>query len=249
MPAGIKRLLYRWLSLENYLRLLQSSFLAMYATGLLKGKREFANHYYIRKLVSEGDVVIDIGANLGYYSLPLSRLVGDSGKVYAVEPVEIYNRVFEKAARRRRNIELMSCALGDENKDVILVNSPKTGYIQTGLPHIYDSRTDGNLDRQQFTFKARMRRPSELFSFLDRLDFIKCDIEGFEYTALSDMRDIIDRFRPIVQVEVWEHNEKALLEMFAGMGYAAYRLEDGRLLPAAECRPKTGGDHIFIAGK
>lgn len=245
--SALKRLLYRSLSLESYLRLLQRSFFIMYRTGLLKGKPEFANHYYIRELVGSGDTVIDIGANLGYYSIPLSRLVGASGRVYAVEPVGVYNRVFNRAARRRRNIELLPYALGDEEKEVTLVNSPKEGYLQTGLPHIYDRQADGVLEDQQFIFSAQMKRPSQLFAGLDRLDYVKCDIEGFEYTVLHDMQGILSRFRPIVQVEVWEQNETPLREMFADMGYSAFRLQDGKLTPCSECRPGTDGDFIFIA--
>lgn len=246
MIAGIKRFLYKRLSTNSYLRVMQVGFLTAYRLGVLRGKKQFANHYFIKQLVKKGDTVIDIGANLGYYSIPLSRIVGKQGRVYAVEPIALYNDVFNKAARRCRNITLLPYALGDSEGEVMLVNSLKGGYLNTGLPHVYDPARDGDAGEQDFTFPAQMKRPSALFAVLERIDYIKCDIEGLEYTVLSEMKDVIAARRPIVQVEVWEQNEALLLGMFASMGYTPHRLENGKLTPAAECSPVNTSDYILI---
>ena len=72
MKNSIQKIIFRYLSIENYLRLLQRLFFVMYRWGLLKNKKEYEYHYYIKNLINEGDVVIDIGANLGYYSILMS---------------------------------------------------------------------------------------------------------------------------------------------------------------------------------
>ncbi|MFC4675431.1 FkbM family methyltransferase [Dysgonomonas termitidis] len=246
MKNSIKKIIFRCLSLENYLRLLQRSFFVMYKQGLLKNKKEYEYHYYIRNLIHEGDVVIDIGANLGYYSILMSSWVGKSGMVYSVEPIALYNKIFNEKARKRKNIILYPYALGKEEKDVTLVCSPNVGYLRTGLPHVYDPQRDGDIQNQEFTFDAKMKIPSVLFSSVDRLDYIKCDIEGFEYVVLSDMESIIDKFKPVVQVEVWGENEKPVKELFENLGYIPCKLYDGQLTSDEEVLKDLSGDYLFI---
>lgn len=47
-----------------------------------------------------------------------------------------------------------------------------------------------------------MKVPNELFNNIEKLDFIKCDIEGYEFIAFSNMMDIIRKFTPIIQTEL-----------------------------------------------
>lgn len=246
MLFSVKKYLFEHLSLENYLRFLQRSYFLLYRTGMLRKNPEYAYHYFVKKLVRPGNTVIDIGANLGYYSLLFSEWVGSAGHVYAVEPIELYNRIFMERAARRRNITLLPYALGDEEKEVLLVTSPRTGYLRTGLPHIYDAGKDGRVEEQEFTFEARMKVPSELFASVKRVNYIKCDIEGFEYVVLSQMREMIGRDKPRLQVEVWKENAAPLYGMLLELGYRAYRLEEGRLAEIGRADDMGEGDILFI---
>jgi FkbM family methyltransferase len=218
----------------------------LYGLGLLKNNKEYEYHYFIRNLIHEGDVIIDIGANLGYYSILMSSWVGETGKVYSVEPVALYNKIFNEKARKRKNIVLYPYALGKEEKDVTLVCSPKAGYLKTGLPHIYDSHRDGDIEVQEFSFDAKMKIPSVLFSSIHKLDYIKCDIEGFENIVLSDMESIINKYKPVVQVEVWNSNEKEITDLFNRLGYIPHRLFNGRLVSDEETLKKLSGDYLFV---
>ncbi|SBV95610.1 FkbM family methyltransferase [uncultured Dysgonomonas sp.] len=246
MKNSIQKIIFRYLSIENYLRLLQRLFFVMYRWGLLKNKKEYEYHYYIRNLIHEGDIVIDIGANLGYYSILMSSWVGKSGMVYSVEPIALYNKIFNEKAHKRKNIVLYPYALGKEEKDVTLVCSPNVGYLRTGLPHVYDSRRDGDIRTQEFTFDAKMKIPSKLFSSIKRLDYIKCDIEGFEHVVLSDMENIINKFRPVVQVEVWGENEEPVKNLFKRLGYIPHKLQGSLLTSDEEALRKLSGDFLFI---
>ncbi len=206
----------------------------------------YSFHYFARNLIKKGDVVIDIGANLGYYSVLFAKWVGPEGKVYAVEPIELYNKVFNKEAKKYNNITLFPYALGTEKKKVFLVSSPHTGYLNTGLPHVYDPKDDGNIQSQEYRFECDMEIPAELFSFLERLDYIKCDIEGFEYIVLNNLKEIIERFKPKVQVEVWGKNQQNILDLFAGMGYNTYHVADGKLKLLTNFNEKVSTDCVFI---
>ncbi|WP_170120061.1 FkbM family methyltransferase [Dysgonomonas alginatilytica] len=197
-------------------------------------------------MINKGDVVLDIGANLGYYSIPFAKQVGKSGKVHSVEPIKVFNKIFNEIAKKYDNIILYPFALGTEEKLIQLVSSPQTGYFRTGLPHVYDSVKDGDLSSSEFSFEAQMKIPSKLFGSLDRIDYIKCDIEGFEYLVLSEMKEVIRRHKPKVQVEVWGQNEKTIKELFDEMGYTPFKLNKNKLVSLNSNSSKIEGDYIFI---
>jgi len=248
MVKSLKRLIYKLFSQENYLRILQRCYFFAYHSGLLKGNKSYAYHYFVKNLIRKGDVVIDIGANLGYYSILFAKWTGSTGKVYAVEPVRLYNKIFNEKAKKYPNILLYPYALGLEEKRIKLVSSPRMGYLSSGLPHIYDSEKDGNIENQEFIFEAQMKIPSLLFKDLTRVDYIKCDIEGFEYTVLSDMKAIIERYKPIVQVEVWAENEEKILDLFGQLHYTPYKLQGKRLVVQGDGN-RLEGDYIFLPQK
>jgi FkbM family methyltransferase len=247
MIAKLKRFIYKSLGQYNYLRLLQRTYFLSYRFGLLKRNRLYSLHYFVKNLIKKGDVVIDIGANLGYYSILFAEWTGAVGKVYSVEPVGIYNKIFLEKARKYPNIRLYPYALGLEEKNIALVSSPQVGYLSTGLPHIYNSEKDGKIENQEFRFEAQMKIPSVLFNDLERIDYIKCDVEGFEYTVLSDMKEIIRRCKPIVQVEVWPENEDKVLDLFDELKYAPCKLRGNQLVTISGGGGKSmPGDYIFI---
>jgi len=246
MLRKLKKTAYQILGLKNYLRLMQTGFYLAYKTGILKNSEEYKYHYFDRKLIKKGDTIIDIGANLGYYSILFSRWTEKNGKVYAVEPIKLYNEVFDKFTRRCSNIILLPYALGKEEKSTCLVMSSQSGYFSTGLPHVFDPDRDGNIDQQDYKFEAEMKTPYKLFEDLDKIDFIKCDIEGMEYTVLSDMKNLIAQHRPKVQVEVWGHNEELISDFFEELGYTAYKLKDGRLIANNSQFKTISGDFLFI---
>ena len=147
----VHRLLYRLLPLESYLRVVSRLFFIYMRLGL--GRRSEAVEYVrlLPQLVREGDVCIDIGANLGYYSRPLSRLAGDSGRVYSVEPVPVIGRVLRRNLRGCRNVEILPFALGEENRRITMSNdSVRTdGYFGTGRNRVDDhasAAADGAAD-------------------------------------------------------------------------------------------------------
>lgn len=246
MSRKIHTFLFNNLSLKNYLRILQGSYFTLYNTGVLRLSPNYDLHYYVKNLINKGDTVIDIGANLGYYSFLFAKWIGNSGHLYAVEPIQIYNEVYNLKAKKFNNITLLPYALGNKNKEIEMVLPTKEEYLRTGLPHVYEESRDGNLEDIKFRFKAKMRKPSELFRDIPKIDYIKCDVEGFEYNVLSEMKDVINKHKPKVQVEVWGNNKEQILQLFEDMNYKAYFLNTKKELELVANNNKTKGDFIFI---
>lgn len=246
MISTLKKKLFKHLSFENYLRLHQKGFFFLYNMSLLKFSESYKYHYYIKRLINKGDVVIDIGANLGYYSVLFAKQTGTTGKVYSVEPIKVFNNIFNEVAGKYNNITLYPFALGTEEKVIQLVSNPNIGYFRTGLPHVYDSARDGDMKNIEFSFDAQMKIPSKLFEPLDRINYIKCDIEGLEYEVLSNMKEIIRKHKPKVQVEVWGQNEKLITELFDDMGYIPYKVSKNKMVSLKSTCLKIEGDYIFV---
>ena len=239
MGKFIHKILYRTLPLEGYLRAVSRMFFLWQRLGIGRYAPATEYVYHLPQLVHAGDTAIDIGANLGYYARTISRLAGPAGKVYAVEPVAPIRKVLSRNLRRCANTEILPYALGTESKPIVMANDSarETGYFGTGQNFVNDS---GAVAAAQFS--AQMRRGSELFAGLERLDFVKCDIEGYEVVVLTELRPLLERFRPTVLIETGGENRPQIVALFTTLGYAGFTLDRGREIPLT---PDTTKDIIF----
>ena len=226
---AIRRFIYRALPLNTYLTLLSKFYFLSFDLGLLKNNKLYEYPYFLKHVIHKGDVVIDIGANLGYLSTLFSKLVGDTGKVYAVEPVKPVLEILKKNTRKCKNIEILPYALGEEDKSIQLVNDTiqKNGFMASGAHKIMTEKAEADI-----SFDAEMRRGSKLFENLEKLDFIKCDIEGYEVVVLRELEPIIQKFRPMLLVEARRANRIELIKFFKESEYTNLSLEKDILVPA-----------------
>ena len=243
MKTLIHKILYKTLPLEGYLRAVSRMFFLWQRLGIGRYAPATEYVYHLPQLVHAGDTAIDIGANLGYYARTLSRLTGPAGRVYAVEPVPPILAVLRRNLRRCRNVEILPYALGTENKPITMANDSarETGYFGTGQNFVNDG---GQKAAAEFT--AQMRRGSELFGKLERLDFVKCDIEGYEVVVMNEMRPLLEKFRPTVLIETGGANRPQIVALFTELGYRGCTLDRGREVPLTEDSTK---DIIFRIGE
>ncbi|MFR9522953.1 MAG: FkbM family methyltransferase [Rikenellaceae bacterium] len=241
MNKAIHKILYKALPLKLYLRVVSSMLFVLLRLGWGRNKEVVEYIYHLRNLVREGDVAIDIGANLGYYTRTLSDIVGSAGVIYAVEPVPPIFEVLAANTRHRSNVTLMNVALGNDNCSITMANDSVAaqGYFGTGQNFVQESS-----ENEAITFTAVMQRGSQLFSTLQRLDLVKCDIEGYERVVLPEMMPLIERFRPIVLLESGGATRGAMINLFTSINYKCYTLHGGQeveLDPTAD----SGKDIIF----
>ena len=242
MKKTLHRILYRTLPLEGYLRAVSRLFFLWQRLGLGRRAPETEYVYHLPQLVRAGDTCIDIGANLGYYARTISRLAGPAGRVSAVEPVAPIRKVLSRNLRRCGNTEILPFALGAAAGPVRMGNDSarENGYFGTGRNFVNEGG-----GRSDVEFTAEMRRGSELFARLPRLDFIKCDIEGSEAVVMEEMRPLLERFRPTVLIETGGENRPRIVRLFTRLGYAGYTLDRGREIPLS---PGSTKDIIFRPG-
>jgi len=168
----------------------------------------------IRRYVFPGDVVYDIGANIGYVSLSLARQVGSRGKVIAFEPVP---QTFDLLCR---NIELNHTA------NITPLNAAASD--RTGETSI---RVTSNLSmaslvwhRNDFSaaeLPVRTVRVDELVKRgeLERPSFVKIDVEGAEGMVIAGLENTLARARPVIYLECSERGRQITWPMLHDLKY------------------------------
>lgn len=135
----------------------------------------------VKKEIKEGSAVIDIGANMGYYTLLFAKLVGKKGKVYSFEPEPNNFALLKKniSINNYHNVNIQQKAVSNTNKKINLYLSKKS----TGQHTIAPSR---------FCDKKIQVKSIRLDDDInEKIDFVKIDVEGAEYHVLSGMKNIL----------------------------------------------------------
>jgi FkbM family methyltransferase len=225
----IRKLLIRLLGFESYLRLISFVFLKTYRSGFFLNAHEQVR--FLANLVRAGDTCLDIGANLGYFTVPLSHLVGADGKVLAVEPVPVFRTVLETNVSRfaLKNIKVYPYALWEEDGATVRMGTPRVeGVIRHGRTQVLEETSSA--EEMPFMHEVQMRSPSSLFEELERLDFVKCDVEGYELHIIPLLLPILQRHTPIIEIEIGPlDHKKRIMNMLNFGGYFPFYLKGNRL--------------------
>ncbi|MDO8312261.1 MAG: FkbM family methyltransferase [Sideroxyarcus sp.] len=175
---------------------------------------------FLLRWLRSGMNVVDIGANVGVYSLPIARRVGDDGLVVAFEPGSKNRKHLESGRRANdlQNLKISACALSDAEKE---------GWLQFGVSAETNSLSQGsspptNGERVHVsTLDAQQQRYN-----WPPIDFVKIDAEGEEARIFAGGRDFLSKHSPLIMFEVRDekgHNN-ALRTMLTPLGYDTYRL-------------------------
>jgi FkbM family methyltransferase len=194
----------------------------LYVGRSLEEYGEYCQHEVelFRQLVRAGDIVIDVGANIGAHTLPLARFVGPTGCVHAFEPQrQIYYALCGNLALNDvRNVRAIEAALG-----------ATSGAI--GVPRVeYDAganygamELDPSLPITAEFDAAPLETLDDLFGELPRLRLLKVDAEGMELDVLKGGAVTINRLQPWMYVENDRKAQAAdLVDWIRAAGYRIY---------------------------
>lgn len=211
-------------------------------------RRTFWMGYYNRDIIlllkavlKKNMTVIDIGANIGEITLVSAKLTGSEGRVIAFEPIDrIADRLQSHIDRNRyTQVTVVRAGLSDKNGSAPIYTS-----------HDHDQETDEN-EGLGSLYAANTREKilqniqlTTLDSFLDlneniHPDIIKIDIEGAELPCLRGARKTIEKFSPLIIIEVQKYSasiagysQEDILDYLASLGYAYNRIgNNGKLMP------------------
>ena len=178
--------------------------------------------------IKPGHVVLDIGANIGYYTLLAAKLVGEQGRVFAFEPEHQNFALMNKSVKANgfHNVTLV-------RKAVYNATGPQTLYINQwnrGDNRIFESSDD---DWPSVTIDAT-RLDDYFANYQGSIDFIKMDIQGAEITAIEGMSSLLNKhkrvklfteFEPIT-LKAFGFEPADYLELLQQHGFTMYHLDN-----------------------
>mgnify|MGYP000860334556 FL=1 len=169
------------------------------ARGLLANPRSQSGEAEVmRRFINEGDVVFDIGAHFGVYSVLMSSIVGDRGHVFAFEPNPQMLPSIQKTVGLRPNIDLFECGLSDSEGELVL-------YVPEDASMASFSNWTEGIGGNVHTEKCRLMTIDGLLEKkkIRPPAFIKCDVEGAELSVFKGARKLIDREEaPVILFEL-----------------------------------------------
>lgn len=149
----------------------------------------------VKKYVHEGDVVIDVGAHVGYYTLLMAQLVGKNGKVYSFEPDPVNFELLKKSVEINgfENVVLIQKAVSDTTEKIKLF----LGDNDSAINRIYDAKLGDakkSIDVESITIDEYFKENDKLFNF------IKIDSEGSEAKIINGMEKFLTKNRKLIMM-------------------------------------------------
>jgi FkbM family methyltransferase len=174
-----------------------------------------AEYGHLADFISLGDWVLDVGANVGHYTMRLSELVGKSGRVFAFEPVP---ETFELLAAnmaflQERNVTLLNVAVSDS----VRVLGMKIPRFDSGLTNYYMAQlSTGGAELEVLCVAI------DLLAIPKPISFAKIDAEGHELSVLKGMVGLLRRDHPVLVVE---DNSRDVSTFLRNFGYQSKKLK------------------------
>ena len=185
------------------------------------GIHEPLSTHLVLNEIKEKMVCIDLGSNIGYYAIIESNLVGKFGKIFAIEPSPKNFSLSKLNLERQKvqNFSVHNIAISDKNKEMEFVINTKSN-----LSQIKTENTKINSGDKIIKIPVKT-----LDSFIDesnikKIDFIRMDVEGFEYNILLSSKKVLEKFNPKLFIEIhymYLGNEKTceILKELQNLGY------------------------------
>lgn len=166
--------------------------------GIIRGTYELEELEFVRRTIGPGQNVLDIGANIGLFTVTMASLTGPKGKVYAFEPLDQLATMLARSLAENHfedRVLLERFAVGDKAGTAQLISAAKTtnaggAYLKAGnVPSGHDVTEVKLITLDTYP----LRRP---------VHFIKIDVEGAELLALRGARQLLKEDRPVILSEL-----------------------------------------------
>ena len=209
----------------------------------LASKRKLVNHEKLLYLnfIKKGDITFDIGANIGSFTELFSILCGSKGEVHCFEPIPETFEILSKKTKDLKNVKSNNSAVGNTNSQMVM-NYDVNDSEKASLVEINANNKSCNVEVIRLDdYVSEMN--------LKRLDFIKCDVEGYELQALKGMKNTLKIFQPQISLEVTIPHQKRveMLDLLKSLGYDYFRMiESGYPKYDPEDEHLEVGDYFYL---
>ncbi|MGY5142912.1 MAG: FkbM family methyltransferase [Candidatus Nitrosopumilus sp. bin_32a] len=176
------------------------------------------------EFLKPGMVCMDVGSNIGYYVCLESKIIGKEGKIIAIEPSPLNFKYLQKNVelQEKSNIELYNFACGDKDGEINFSVSNRSNWSRVVSDDLVDAPPDAIIETVTIPIKKIDSFIDE--KLIDKLDFVRMDVEGYEKNILQGMKQSLQKFKPLIQLEMHlfimgEDATGSLFDFFSDLGY------------------------------
>ncbi|HEY4800585.1 MAG TPA: FkbM family methyltransferase [Bacteroidia bacterium] len=182
---------------------------------------------FLEASLKEGSVFVDIGANIGLFSLVASQKIGKNGRVISFEPF-------------KKNFDALKKNISLNNSENIKTEKLAVAQTKSQMPIFYDPKESNQGMASLYSAKNPYYEQIETISLdeyfkdhsVGEVDFIKLDIEGGEYPALLGMKETLLKYGPKLLIEIDDEilsntpfTSQQILSYLSELGYNKYFLD------------------------
>ena len=200
--------------------------------------------FMFKKIIKPGMVVLDVGANMGYYTLLSAKLMKGTGKIYAFEPTSGgFKRLKTNISLNNfNNIKIENIGLSNENKKIkakIRHSWKLDGLVEPKEDNINMMKLDDYLQKNK----------------INKVNFIKIDVDGYEYEVLKGAEKTLKKDKPVLCLEMGDYEGKnpgysrqEIISLLNSLNYS-FHYEDGRPISSKEIILGKGTINLFLFNK
>ena len=155
-------------------------------------------HLMINEL-KQDMVCIDLGSNIGYYAVIESNIIGESGKVFAIEPSPVNFPILKLNLenQKKNNFVAYNIGIGDKNEEMEFIISAKSNWSRIRM-------NNEKINSEDKVIKIPVKTLNSFVNENDikKIDILRMDVEGFEYSILLGANEVLEKFKPKLFIEI-----------------------------------------------
>jgi FkbM family methyltransferase len=208
--------------------------------------------------IADGNVCIDVGANLGLYTRIFLERVGETGRVISFEPNSQNCEILSRLHRRFPTLTVIRKGLSDRCAKALFVTPYENDALVTGLTHSSASMSETIEYLRKFypdsaDFKILIHE-SELITLdsyisknpVSEVSWIKIDVEGDEYKVLLGAKAVLRKYKPNVLCEIFEENGADIRDFLRQLDYQIWRFDGESVTQIIGGQSIEDGDYFFV---
>lgn len=258
LRVPVKTFFYYVLASFSHIKPYKLSFRTLWDTKMVSYLPEGNTFYYygyceanltnfLLRFLKDGDVVLDVGAHVGFYSMLMSTLVGDKGEVHSFEPTPWTFNILKHNTEKLGNVSLNNNAVSNK-KENISFKDYGPGYGAYNTAH----KSGSVLNKKANVVHV------ETISLDDYCKeknikpiFIKLDAEGYEYSILNGMNYLLKEVRPLITLEVaggegWSENCQKSIDYLLENKYKPYEMNIDGFISVHEIKKSYKYDNLLF---
>lgn len=202
----------------------------------------------IFNLIEPQMIFFDIGANIGWYSINVAKR-DSTIQVYAFEPIPVTYNILKNnvSLNKTDNVYLYNMGFSETNQELVFYFDP----LQSGNASARNLNSHDNI--QKIISKTEKLDDFFINNSLNKIDFVKCDVEGAELLVFRGGIETIRKHQPIIFTEMlrkwsqkFDYHPNEIIELFSEIGYRCFNAKNNKLVEFFRMDEETFETNFFF---